>query len=136
MSIPKIVHKYSSIFVQLLNHVTENQKQLEHHIKQVQEKQELNRQKLSEDLYQTELELERSITEVLKKTNMHRDPSRLKEMIEAEEKQVQILLALKLEEYRNLRKADVLSEYIFNEIRLNVDTMSCLDSHQVPWKSS
>ena len=97
----------------MLNHVTENQKQLEHHIKQVQEKQELNRQKLSEDLYQTELELERSITEVLKKTNMHRDPNRLKEMIEAEEKQGQILLALKLEEYRNLRKADVLSEYIY-----------------------
>ena len=96
-----------------MNHVTENQKQLEHHIKQVQEKQELNRQKLSEDLYQTELELERSITEVLKKTNMLRDPNRLKEMIEAEEKQGQILLALKLEEYRNLRKADVLSEYIY-----------------------
>ena len=44
---------------------------------------------------------------------MHRDPNRLKEMIEAEEKQGQILLALKLEEYRNLRKADVLSEYIY-----------------------
>lgn len=37
-------------------------------------------------------------------------------MIAAEEKQVQILLALKTDEYKNLRKADILRKLLFYEI--------------------
>jgi len=94
--------------IQLLDDVTRSQKQLEDQIQDVHQRQELERQKLSEKLNIAELELENSIARVLKQTSQHKDPTFLKEMIAAEEKQVQILLALKTDEYKNLRKADIL----------------------------
>lgn len=87
----------------------ESQKQLEQEIVQVQLNQELSRQRLSEDLLKTEENLAKNVAQILEATAIHRDPSKLKGIIQAEAEQVQTLLNLKLEEYRNLRKSDILS---------------------------
>lgn len=47
---------------------------------------------------------------MLKETSMFRDPTRLLEIIKAEELQAKNLLTLKLEEYQTLRRAEILSE--------------------------
>lgn len=52
--------------LQLLDDVTRSQKQLEDQIQDVHQRQELERQKLSEKLNIAELELENSIARVLK----------------------------------------------------------------------
>ena len=49
---------------------------------------------------------------------MFRDQSRLLEVIEAEELQAKNLLTLKLEEYQNLRKAEILSTGFSNSLIL------------------
>ena len=96
--------------------MTESQRQLEDKIVNVHKEQEKCRQKLSEDITQAEAELEKSINGILKEAALHRDPCRLSEIILEEERQMQNLLALRLEEYQSLRKADVLSQYDINDV--------------------
>ena len=87
----------------------ESQKQLEQEIVQAQLNQELCRQRLSEDLLKTDELLAENVAQVLKATALHRDPSKLQKIVQAEEEQVKTLLDLKSEEYRSLRKSDILS---------------------------
>ena len=66
--------------------------------------------KFAQQLTKSEAEIQKSINNVLKETSMFRDQVHLREVIEAEELQAQSLMALKLEEYQTLRKAEILSE--------------------------
>ena len=52
--------------------------------------------------------MEASITAVLQDIRAHRDQAQLQELVKAEEQQTSTLLALKMEEFKNLRKADIL----------------------------
>ena len=96
------------ILLQFLSHITVVQKQLEDQIAQVHQLQEAARSKFSEDLTKSEAEMEASITAVLQDIRAHRDQAQLQELVKAEEQQTSTLLALKMEEFKNLRKADIL----------------------------
>lgn len=65
---------------------------------------------MAKQLYKTEAEMEASITDVLKNIQAHRDQKQIQELVKAEENQCHSLLALKLEEFKNLRKEDILSK--------------------------
>lgn len=54
--------------------------------------------------------MEASIIGVLKNIQTHRDHKQIQELVKAEENQSHSLLALKLEEFKNLRKEDILSK--------------------------
>jgi hypothetical protein len=54
--------------------------------------------------------MEASIFDVLKNIQAHRDQIQLQDLVKAEENQCHCLLALKLEEFKNLRKEDILSK--------------------------
>jgi len=94
---------------EIINQVSENQKHLEDQISRIHQEQEEAKAKFTQDLNRSEVEIRESIQNVLKETSMFRDQSRLLEVIEAEELQAKNLLTLKLEEYQNLRKAEILS---------------------------
>ena len=106
--------------MKFLNHITESQKELENKLLGVRQQQEASRQRFSEQLCQTEAEMEANIIDVLISVKAHKDQRQLQELVKAEEKQSQALLALKLEEFKNLRKDDILSMkymlFIQNEI--------------------
>lgn len=52
--------------------------------------------------------MEASINAVLQDIHAHRDQTQLQELVKAEEQQTRALLALKMEEFKSLRKADIL----------------------------
>jgi hypothetical protein len=60
--------------------------------------------------------MEASINGVLKNIQTHRDHKQIQELVKAEENQSHSLLALKLEEFKNLRKEDILSKTLSNFI--------------------
>lgn len=97
-------------YFQFLKHITESQKEFESRLAEIHQQQEISRQKFSEQLYKTEAEMEASIVDVLKNIQAHRDQKQLQELVKAEENQSHSLLALKLEEFKNLRKEDILSK--------------------------
>ncbi|XP_046454101.1 E3 ubiquitin-protein ligase LRSAM1-like [Daphnia pulex] len=92
-----------------LKHITESQKEVESRLAEIHQQQEASRQKFSEQLYKTEAEMEASIVYVLKNIQAHRDQIQLQDLVKAEENQCHCLLALKLEEFKNLRKEDILN---------------------------
>jgi len=94
---------------EIINQVSESQKQLENQISQIHQEQEEAKAKFTRDLNKSETEIGKSIDNVLKETSMFRDPTRLLEIIKAEELQAKNLLTLKLEEYQTLRRAEILS---------------------------
>ncbi len=98
-------------FLQFLNHITESQKELETKLVEIHQQHEASRQKFSEQLCKTEAEMEASIIDVLKNIQAHRDQTQIQELVKAEESQSHTLLALKLEEFKNLRKGDILSKF-------------------------
>lgn len=79
---------------------------------EIHQQQEASRQKFSEQLCKTEAEMEANIVDVLKNIRAHRDQTQIQELIKAEENQSYTLLALRLEEFKNLRKEDILSKII------------------------
>lgn len=89
---------------------------------EVHQQQEASRQKFSEHLCRTEAEMETNISDVLKSVRAHRDQTQIQELVKAEENQSQTLLALKLEEFKTLRKDDILSIrhflYLFSHFSL------------------
>lgn len=94
---------------EIINQVSESQKQLENQISRIHQEQEEAKAKFTRDLNKSETEIGKSIDNVLKETSMFRDPTRLLEIIKAEELQAKNLLTLKLEEYQTLRRAEILS---------------------------
>ena len=106
--------------LQFLSHITVVQKQLEDQIAQVHQQQEAARSKFSEDLTKSEAEMEASITAVLQDIRAHRDQAQLQELVKAEEQQTSTLLALKMEEFKNLRKADILGKLICHQNKYKV----------------
>ena len=72
----------------------------------------MSRQKLSEELCKKEAEMEASIVDILKNIQDHRDQTQLQKLVKDEEDQSHTLLALKLEEFKNLRKEDILSMFV------------------------
>ena len=60
----------------------------------------------------SEAEMKENINCVLKQTGIFRDQSKLLEMIKGEEMQAQNFLALQLEEYKNLRRKEILGKLI------------------------
>ena len=89
--------------------MTESQKELEGQIARIYAAQETSRLKFSEDLLKSESEMESGIRDVLAGIQAHRDQQQTAELVKAELKQSQALLALKMEEFKSLRKADILS---------------------------
>jgi hypothetical protein len=67
--------------------------------------------------------MEASISDVLKNIQAHRDQKQLQELVKSEEHQCHSLLALKLEEFKNLRKEDILSKP-FSKVQV----ISCINS--------
>lgn len=98
------------MFSQFVNHITESQKKLENKLSEIHQQQEASRQKFSEQLCKTEAEMEASIVDVLRNIQAHRDQNQLQELVKAEKSQSHILLALKHEEFKSLRKEDILSK--------------------------
>lgn len=49
-----------------------------------------------------------SVIDVLKSIQAHRDQKQLQDLVKAEENQSRSLLAIKLEEFKSLRKEDIL----------------------------
>jgi len=94
---------------EIINQVSESQKQLENQISRIHQEQEEAKAKFTRELNKSETEIGKSIDNVLKETSMFRDPTRLLEIIKAEELQAKNLLTLKLEEYQTLRRAEILS---------------------------
>ena len=60
--------------------------------------------------------MEASIIGVLKNIQTHRDHKQIQELVKAEENQSHSLLAPKREEFKNLRKEDILSKTLSNFI--------------------
>lgn len=56
--------------------------------------------------------MEASINDVLENIRAHRDQNQLQELVKSEETQSQSLLTLKLEEFKTLRKEDILSIFL------------------------
>lgn len=100
---------------QILDHITESQKEFDCKLAEVHQQQEASRQQFSKQLHRTEAEMEASIVDVLKSIQAHRDQKQIQELSKAEENQCQSLLALKLEEFKNLRKEDILGTTIYVE---------------------
>jgi len=100
--------------------VVENEKQLEVQIARIYQEQEISRLKFSEDLLKSEAEMEEGIRSVLSNIRAHRNQQQLQELLQAEEQQSQALLAIKMEEFKNLRKTDILSE-LFPRLHKDLD---------------
>lgn len=90
--------------------MAESQKELEGQIARIYAAQETTRHKFSEDLLKSEAEMEAGIRGVLAGIRAHRDQNQLAELVKAEESQSQAILALKLEEFKILRKAEILGK--------------------------
>jgi len=103
---------------EIINQVSESQRQLEGQISRIHREQEEAKTKFTHDLKKTEEEIKNSIDNVLKETSLFRDQSRLLEIIEAEELQAKNLLTLKLEEYQHLRRSEILSS-MQNQLELD-----------------
>merc|ERR1711911_512537 len=69
---------------EIINQVSESQRQLEGQISRIHREQEEAKTKFTHDLKKTEEEIKNSIDNVLKETSLFRDQSRLLEIIEAE----------------------------------------------------
>lgn len=116
---------------EIIHEVSESQKQLENKIFHVHQEQEEAKAKFAQQLTKSEAEIQKSINNVLKETSMFRDQVHLREVIEAEELQAQSLMALKLEEYQTLRKAEILSS-MQQQLELNIRIPECSSSM---WKT-
>ncbi|KAK4013342.1 hypothetical protein OUZ56_025576 [Daphnia magna] len=92
-----------------LNQITESQKEFENKLAEVHQQKEESRQKFSKQLHETEAEMGASVIDVLKSIQAHRDQKQLQDLVKAEENQSRSLLAIKLEEFKSLRKEDILA---------------------------
>jgi len=114
---------------EIINQVSESQKQLENQISRIHQEQEEAKAKFTRELNKSETEIGKSIDNVLKETSMFRDPTRLLEIIKAEELQAKNLLTLKLEEYQTLRRAEILSsmqKQLEHDVKAQVQQSSVL----------
>lgn len=101
---------------------------MEHQIAEVHQKQEQLRRKFTEELCKTEAEMESSIKNILENIRAHRDNAQ--ELVKNEEAQSQAILSLRREEFKSLRKADILGNLsraiytcINNKCLWNIDAM-------------